>query len=142
MCTKDQVKEALIEILYDHNEDGESIVGQEVNRHITNKGNQIITKLTLRFGVAFISMLITAAGAYYALIHRVDAVELVTVKNASEIEKGGRWTREDQAARDAEIQRQILDLKAADAQLREDQIEATNIIRSDIRELRGLILAQ
>lgn len=142
MCTKDQVKEALTEILYDHNEDGESIVGQEVNRHITNKGNQIVTKLTIRFGIAFISMLLTAAGAYYALINRVDAVELVTVKNAAEIDKGDRYTREDALARDAEIQRQILDLKAADSQLRSDQIEATNVVRSDIRELRGLILAQ
>lgn len=138
MCTKAEVKEVLLDVLDDVDEEGVSIIGH----HMDRKAKEIVGTLTMRFGVALIGMVLTAAGTWYATVHRIDLLEEVTVRNAAEIEKGGRYTKEDAATRDEEVQRQILELKEADAQLRADQIEATNAVRSDIRELRGLILAQ
>lgn len=142
MCTKQEIREALEDVLNDPDDHGETFLGREIGTYITTKGNDIITKLTLRFTVALISLTLAAAGTYYTLVNRVLALEITTVDNALEIDKGGRYTREDALIKDSEIQRQILDLKESDSQLRLDQIEATNNVRSDIRELRGLILSQ
>jgi len=142
MCTKEQVKEALTEILYDHDEDGMSIVGREVNAHITNKGNQIVTKLTIRFGLAIVGTFLTAAAAWYALYYQVQENTKSIEINKVSINEGGRFTQEDADARQADYFRQILELKQADIELKKSMAEDNSILRSDIKDLRNLILSR
>ena len=135
MCTKEQVKEAVLEVLYDYDEDGESIVGKEVNAHITNKGNQIVAKLTFRFGIALLMTLLTALGIWYSLYYQVQQNTKSINDNQIAINEGGRFTQEEADQRQAEYQRQILEIK-------QTQVEATAQVRSDIKELRSIILSR
>lgn len=72
MCSKQQVKEAVNEVLHETVEDGSTYIGREVSRYMDRKATQIISTLTLRFAIPAVGFVVAMAGAWFSLSNRVE----------------------------------------------------------------------
>jgi len=122
MCNKEETKQAVHEVIFETNEDGETYIGREVNRHVDHKATEIVSQLTLRFGIPFIALVFASAGAWYTL--RADVAD-----NTEALQEGGRYTENDaiqdqrlQEGRDSRQDEEIANLRQ-DTNVRLDNID-------------------
>ena len=108
MCTKSETKDAVREVLHEQNDDGETMIGKEVNRHVDKRFNELIRYMNMRFAIPALITAFIFGGLWYTLQGRITSVEKV-------LDEGGRYTEDDaiednrlqegrDARQDAEIQ--------------------------------------
>ena len=88
MCNKEETKQAIREVLHEPNGEGETMIAQEINEHFDLKANQIVTRLTVRFGISLVAVTIGATGMWFGLENKV-------ANNTENITEGGRFTQEE-----------------------------------------------
>lgn len=103
MCTYEEVKGAVHEVLTEEDEKGFTYIGRQVNKHIDRRSNQIVSQLTFRFAVALLLLSFSLGGVYFSINYRLADVE-------NDILKGERWTYEDHLQYSSEIDRRFLEL--------------------------------
>lgn len=100
MCTKNEVVEAVHEVLFEQTEDGETYIGREIKRTLDKKADAIVGKLTMRFLLPFIVAVFSFGGAWYSLQHDVSSIQ-------SKMAEGGRYTQEEHDVFAEEINRRF-----------------------------------
>ena len=100
MCTKEEAKDAVHEVLFDRSENGETVIGREVNRHIDVKAKSIIFHVTVRVAIPLLMAVLAGSAAWYTLRSEVE-------QNTQTLQETQIWTFEDHD-RYADTQRQRL----------------------------------
>lgn len=91
MCSQAEVRVAIKDVLNEVDREGETIIGHEINL----KADRIISKLTVRFGIAFISLVISMLGAWYSQSSQVEKNTEAIQRNSTAMNEGGRYTQEE-----------------------------------------------
>lgn len=92
MCSKDQTKEAIREVLHEDNGDGTTFIGKEINQHIDRRSNTIISSLTLRFAAGAIILVATATAAW---INQQNRISLLEEKYSNDVDRRFMDIKED-----------------------------------------------
>lgn len=124
-----ELKQAIEAIFSSVDENGDSYLG----KHMDFKAKEIVGSLTLRFGIAFIALILTGAGLYYHLYYQVQ-------NNTESINKSDIYTKSEADAKDAEVQRQFQEQNEKIVQLRSDMSLSVTTIQSDIRQIRDYLI--
>ncbi len=90
------------------------VTTEDFENKLENALQTIIGKLTLRFGIGFVAMAVTATGAWYSAMGRID-------NNANALQEGGRYTQEEADSRAKAVDAQL-------TQLREEQVRQYSTI--------------
>jgi hypothetical protein len=136
MCTKQDVKEAVEEVLFDKDTNGEDLIARSVHAHITNKGNQIIASITTRFLWALIALVLSSAAVWYSLYYQVQRHESMLGGTSNYI------TREMQDAYARDIERRLAEQNERIVQLREDFNTSIRELKGGIGRIENILLSQ
>lgn len=132
MASKEEVRAIIHEVLNDQDEQGMTIIGREINRHVDLKANQIVSKLTYRFAIPFIALVIAGTGAWYTLQRDVaDTAKL--------LEQDGRYTQKQHEVYSASVAQE---LARQQEQINQQQIQFNKLaedMRKDIRDILNLL---
>ena len=132
MCTQEEVKNVVEEILHDPNDDGETVIGREVNRHLDAKAKDIVYRLTLRFAVPFVGLVFIGAGAWYTLQGSV-------ARHTKLLEEGDRWTQEEQDRYMDTVSEQMAKQSNEISALRTDYDELAKELRTDLKSVLNIL---
>jgi hypothetical protein len=136
MCTKQEVKEAVEEVLFDKDTNGDDLISRSVHAHITNKGNQIIASLTTRFIWAVLGLILSSAAVWYSLYYQVQRHEQLLGGTANYI------TREQQEMYARDIDRRLAEQNEKILQLREDFNTSIRELKGGIGRIENILLSQ
>lgn len=135
-CTKDEVKKAVEEALLEKDDNGEDLIARSVHAHITNKGNQIIATLTIRFLFALIGLVLASAAIWYSLYYQVQRHEAQLSGTANYV------TKDQQEVYAREIDRRIAEQNEKIVQLREDFNSSVRDLKTGINRIENILLNQ
>ena len=132
MASKEEIRAIIHEVLNDQDDAGMTIIGREINRHVDLKANQIVSRLTLRFAIPFIALVIAGSGAWYTLQRDVS-------ETSAKLQEGGRYTQEEHN----DYARQVDEkLTKQQAEINEQQSQFNKLaedMRKDIRDILNLL---
>ena len=136
MCTKIEVKEAVEEVLFNKDSDGNDVISRSVHTHITNKGNQIVTTLTMRFLWALIALVLSSAAVWYSLYYQVQKHEDLLQNTSTYV------TAQQQEAYAREVDRRLVEQNDKLLQLREDLNDSIRDLKGGVGRIEDILLAK
>jgi len=135
MCTEQQLKTVVEDILFNPNENGETIIGREVNHHLDEKAKDIVYKLTLRFAFPFVGLVVAGAGMWYTLQADVARHEKLLGDEA-------RWSQQQQEVYADNIATQMQQQTAEITQLRADYADLAKELHTDVKTILNLLYSR
>lgn len=132
MASKEEIRAIIHEVLNDQDDAGMTIIGREINRHVDLKANQIVSRLTLRFAIPFIALVIAGTGAWYTLQRDV-------AETSEMLEHDGRFTLKDHEVYSASVAQE---LTRQQEQINQQQVQFNKLadeMRKDIRDILNLL---
>ena len=132
MASEEEIKKIIHEVLNDQDEQGMTIIGREINRHVDLKANQIVSQLTYRFAIPFIALVIAGSGAWYTLQRDV-------AETSAKLQEGGRYTQEEHNDYASQVDEK---LTKQQAEINEQQSQFNKLaedMRKDIRDILNLL---
>jgi hypothetical protein len=123
MCiSEEKIKEIIQEMLFNPKDDGESRLSVEINKHFDQKLDKVVSKLTMRFGIALTGFVFLAGGAWYTHSSQI-------AQNTEKIQEGGRYTQEEHNAYAIYVESRFLNI---DNDLEE--------IKGDVKDIRKAVV--
>ena len=132
MCDEQKMKTVVEDILFNPNENGETIIGREVNNHLDEKAKDIVYNLTLRFAIPFVGLVVAGAGVWYTLQADVARHEKLLGDEA-------RWSQQQQEVYARNVEAQITQQTMEITQLRTDYADLAKELRTDIKTILNLL---
>ena len=117
-----RIRDIIHEMLFNPNDDGESRLSVEINKHFDRKLDSVVSKLTMRFGIALGLFTFAAGGAWYTHSSQIE-------QNTEQIQEGGRFTQEEHDAYARYVESRFLNM---DADLEE--------IKGDVKDIRNAVV--
>ena len=121
MCTKEEVREVVMEVLSSKDMDGKSFI----SKHIDDRAAEIIRTITWRAGYTLIGLIFTAFASWYALYYKVERHEELLQVNST------YFTKTEQEAYAREVDRRFL-----------EQQEFSNRVYSAVIRIENILLSQ
>jgi hypothetical protein len=127
MCSKEEAKQAAVaainETLFKRDPDtGETRLHKEVDNHIEDYINKMVTKLTFRFGLSLMIVTAMATIAWMTLSFKVDGHD-------QRLNEGDRYTQEEHDAYAQYVETRFEDI---DGDLKE--------IKQDVKDIRNAVV--
>lgn len=132
MCDEQKMKTVLEDILFNPNENGETIIGREVNHHLDDKAKDIVYKLTLRFALPFVGLVVAGTGVWYTLQADVERHEKLLGDEA-------RWSQQQQEVYAKNVEEQLQRQTTEITQLRADYTDLAKELRTDVKTILNLL---
>lgn len=128
--SREELKNAINEVLYEVDETGQTRIAREINAHVDLKGNEIVSALTKRLLFPAAGVLLLGASFFYSFDNRLNLLE-----------EGGSYT---QAEHD--VYADYVDRRFQEIQLRIDErlknIEAGLAETKELKQTLNVILSR
>ena len=126
MCTQEEVKDAIREVLHEENGDGETMIGHEVNKHIDSKF-RTLWRWLIGGGIVLI---ITATSVWTTNVERLAHVEEQLAELAPLTQADGDLIKLQIKQNTESIVLLRLDYKEGISEVKSDMKEIINILNS------------